>query len=60
MGVPANPALQVGAADGELSGQGNDGNIVQQGSMEAPIVRLGGFLKVENLEEINRREECCY
>ena len=48
VGVPANPALQVRAANSELPGQSLLGNIFQQCSMEVPIVRLGGFVVVEN------------
>ena len=54
--VPADPALQVGTADGELSGQFLQGNILQQGSGKADISTLGGFLEVENLNQGNRGE----
>ena len=57
LGVGGDPALQVGAADGQLAGQLLLGNILQEGPGETTGVNTrGGFLEIENLHQRNRGE----
>ena len=55
MSVPADPALQVGAADSHLAGQLLGGNIVQQAPGKTDISTLQ--VEVEHFHQAYRGEE---